>query len=120
MIKDRLLSLPDEVEKLKLELMSKQQGLEDIKSKMRIWELATLSEITNEVDENGKVKYSNDTKRQAELQNRKESSKVYTNDSNILKSLEREIGMLNIRIEKLFNEQGNLRAICRLGGDLND
>lgn len=120
MIKDRLLSLPNEVEKLKLELISKQQGLEDIRSKMRIWELATLSEITNEVDEKGKAKYSNDTKRQAELQNRKESSEAYKNDSDILKSLEYELGMINIRLEKLFNEQGNLRAICRLGGDLND
>lgn len=64
MIKERLLALPGEIKKSKIEIMNKQQGLEDIKSKIRTWELMEVVEITNEVDSGGKTIYSNDTNMQ--------------------------------------------------------
>lgn len=99
--------------------MNKTQGLEDIKVKIRTWELLEMAEIANEIDEKGKAIYSNDAKRQAELQTRKEKSTVYKNYNEIAKSLDLEISNLTIKLDRLFNEQGNLRAICRLEGGLD-
>lgn len=119
MIKTRLIKLPEEIEIKKMELLNKTQGLEDIKAQIRTWELLEMVEVTNELDEKGKPLFSNDTKRQAELQSRKDASEVYKNYIEIAKDLEVEIANLNIKLEKLFNEQGNLRAICRLEGAAN-
>ncbi len=120
MIKDRLLNLPNEIEEKKLELFNKTQGLEDIKARIKTWELMEIVDISNEVDEKGKAVYSNDTKRQAELQERKDNSDVYKNYTDIAKSLEIEIANINIKLDKLFNEQSNLRAICRLEGQADE
>jgi hypothetical protein len=117
MIKDRLLELPESIEKIRTEILNKQQGLEDIKVKIKNWELMETIEIANEVDDKGKAVYSNDTKRQAELQYRKNESEIYNNYFKISKELEKEMAVLEIKLDKMFNEQGNLRAICRLGDE---
>ncbi len=116
MIKERLLNLPTEIEKMKIEVLNKKQDLEEMRTKIRNWELMETIEIANEVDDNGKSVYSNDTKRQAELQYRKNESEVYNNYFKISKELEKEIAILEIKLDKMFNEQGNFRAICRLEG----
>jgi hypothetical protein len=117
MIKDRLLSLPNEIEITRTEVLNKQQGLEEIRLKIKNWELMETIEIANEVDDKGKVVYSNDTKRQAELQYRKSESAIYNNYFKISKELEKEVAALEIKLDKMFNEQGNLRAVCRLGDE---
>lgn len=119
MIKTRLLQLPNEIESIKITLLNKAQGLEDIKVRIKTWEMYKVADIANEVDEKGKAVYSNDAKRQAELQVRKENSDVFKNYNSIANSLELEIANLNIKLDKLFNEQGNLRAICRLEGEVS-
>ena len=77
MIKDRLLNLPGEIEELKLGLFQKQEKASTIKEKLKMWELVEMDYISNELDEKGKAKFSNDTKRQAELQRRKDESEDY-------------------------------------------
>lgn len=117
MIKDRLLELPNEIEKVRTEILNKHQGLEDIKARIKIWELMETIEIANEVDDKGKAIYSNDTKRQAELQYRRNKSEIYNNYLKISKELEKEVAVLEIKLDKMFNEQGSLGAICRLGDE---
>lgn len=115
-IKERLLSLPSEIEELKLNLIEKQNNLQMLQEKMKFWSLYELDLISNEVDEKGKPKYSNDTKRQAELQRRKDESDEYGALEIEAEKLEKEVAILNIKLDKLYNEQSNLRAICRLEG----
>ncbi len=116
MIKERLLDLPNEIENKKTTLLAMQTHLRNEKEKLQMWELTELANISNELDENGKAKYSNDTKRKAELQRRIDISEEYAGIEELVKKLEGKVDILNIQLEKLLNEQGNLRAICRLEG----
>ena len=119
-IKERLLKLPEEIEAKKFEVMAKQKDLATCREQLRFWELYELSSISNEIDDNGKPKYSNDTKRQAELQHRKDQSEDFGAMEDTVKKLDLEVSVLNIKLDTLSNEQSNLRAICRLESDSND
>lgn len=116
MIKERLLALPSEIEELKLKILNTQEGHLIARQKLKFWELSELARISNEVDDKGKPIYSNETKRQAELQYRKDTSEEFGIMEEEAQKLEKEVALLNIKLDKLFNEQSNLRAICRLEG----
>lgn len=115
MIKDRLLKLPDEIKEMKIELINADKRLEHYIEEVKKWELMELDLIANEVNEDGKVIYSNDTKRKAELERRKEGEDY----QRLLKALDDarlEKDLIYIELDRLYNEQSNLRAICRLEG----
>lgn len=120
MIKERLLALPNEIETLKKKILKLQEDIANIKELMNQWELVEIEEIANTVDDKGKPVFSNDTKRKAELERRKLNDERYDSWAKTLKQLEHEIAELNIALDKLYNEQSNLRAICRLEGASND
>ena len=118
MIKDRLLQLPDEIKEMKIELINADNRLEHYSEEVKKWELQELDLIANAVDENGKTIYSNDTKRKAELERRKENEDY----QRLLKALDEarlEKDLIHIELDRLYNEQSNLRAICRLEGGLD-
>lgn len=117
MIKDRLLELASEIADTKFDLLREQEKLTTERDKQKMWGLVEMANIANAVDDNGKAKYSNEVKRNAELQNRKEQSEEYKVMEVAIKMLEKEVALKNILIDKLYNEQGNLRAICRLEGE---
>lgn len=97
MIKERLLVLPNKIEEMKIRLLGKQQELEDTKTDMKIWELTEINEISNELDDKGKAVYSNDTKRQAELQSRKNDSRAYEELYVKSRTLEDEISHITFK-----------------------
>lgn len=84
MIKERLLSLPNEIESVKLQLLSMKNAV-DIYTEL----------INVAADEDHE----------------------YFNES--LRISIKETNKLEVKLEKLYNEQGNLRSICRLEGALN-
>lgn len=120
MIKDRLLSLPKEIEKKKVELLNARELLEMDKEKLKLWEIDKVEVINNAVDGNNKPLYSNDTKRKIALENMKLEDKNYFELNERIQLRTHEIGKLEIQLDKLYNEQGNLRAICRLEGATNE
>jgi len=120
MIKERLLALPEEIEMLKKDILKYQEEAATIRELIGQWELIQIDEIANAVDDKGKPIFSNDAKRKAELERRKVIDEKYSTWNKALKELEHEIAIKNIALEKLYNEQGNLRAICRLEGANND
>jgi len=71
MIKERLLALPNEIAEIKMEVLKKQEQAAEIRELMNQWELAEVDEIANAVDDKGKPVFSNDAKRKAELEKRK-------------------------------------------------
>ena len=115
MIKDRLLKLPDEIKEMKIELINADKRLEHYNEEVKKWELRELDLIANEIDEDGKAKYSNDTKRKAELERRKEGED-YQRLLKALNDARLEKDLIYIELDRLYNEQSNLRAICRLEG----
>ena len=120
MIKERLLELPDLIAGKKYELLTLQEQLTDLNEDMSKWELIQMDEINNAVDDKGKPIFSNDVKRKAELEKRKQIDERYTKWANGTKELNRDIARKNIVLEQLYNTQSNLRAICRLEGANND
>lgn len=120
MIKDRLLNLPNEIEKKKVELLNARELLEMDKEKLKLWEIDKVEVINNAVDGNNKPLYSNDTKRKIALENMKLEDKNYFELNERIQLRTHEIGKLEIQLDKLYNEQGNLRAICRLEGATNE
>mgnify|MGYP001221695862 CR=1 FL=1 len=116
MIRQRLMELPNEIAQLKLEILQMQERAADIKEQLQLWELAQIDDIANAQDEKGKPVYSNEAKRKAELEKRKQGDSKYQGQAEELKELEHEIQVKNIYLEKLYNEQSNLRSICRLEG----
>ena len=117
MIKERLQELPDLIAEKKYELLILQEQLADLQEDMSKWELIQMDEINNAVDDKGKPLYSNDAKRKAELEKRKQTDEWYKNRAKEARELNREIARKNIIIEQLYNIQSNLRAICRLEGN---
>ena len=118
MIKERLLELPKQIEETRLKLLNVENGLLNNEEELKKWELMQLDEIASVKDENGKNVYSNDTKRKAELERRK-SNLEYKELENIISNLKQEIEIKKIQLDRLYNEQSNLRAICRLEGGLD-
>ena len=117
MVKERLQELPDLIAEKKYELLILQEQLADLQEDISKWELIQMDDINNAVDDKGKPLYSNDAKRKAELEKRKQADERYTKWANDTKELNRDIARKNIVLEKLYNTQSNLRAICRLEGN---
>ena len=117
MIKERLQELPDLIAEKKYELLILQEQLADLQEDMSKWELIQMDEINNAIDDKGKPLYSNDAKRKAELEKRKQADERYIKWANDIKELNRYIARKNIVLERLYNTQSNLRAICRLEGN---
>lgn len=115
MIKERLLSLPDDIEEMRIEQINADKRLQHYVEEVSKWELQELDLIANAVDENEKAIYSNDTKRKAELERRKENED-YQGLLEAMDEAKLEKELMAIRLDKLYNEQSNLRAICRLEG----
>lgn len=116
MIKEKLLDLPNEIKELRIEVLKEEKKIVSYRLELERWELMELDEIANEKDESGKVIYSNDMKRRAELERRKKINENYVEVEKMIDDLEYEIEMKKIELDKLYNEQKNLRAICQLEG----
>lgn len=120
MIKERLLSLPNEIEKLKIEILEERELLENRKEQLKLWEIDTIEAINDAVDGNGKSIYSNDSKRKIALENAKLEDDDYLELNKKLQASTSQVARLEIQLDKLYNEQSNLRAICRLEGGAVD
>lgn len=117
MIKERLLALPNEIETKKINILNEKNDLESIKEDLRLWEIDRIEQINNAIDDKGKALYSNDTKRRIALENMKFEDEGYLKSIDNLQLRTYHIAKLEIQLDKLCNEQSNLRAICRLGDE---
>lgn len=116
LVKD-LLELPERIWQEKKSLLVLMNKLEDKEAEIKVWEIVETNKINNEVDAEGKLVYSSDVKRKAELEKRKLEDKNYNILLEEINSRKIEIELKKIYIEKLSNEQKNLRALCLIEGD---
>jgi hypothetical protein len=113
-IKSRLLELPTVVKNVRLEMIASQESLAERNKALKKLELEQMNDIANAVDGNGKALFSNDVKRQAELQSRKESNQVFRELEKEIETLTYQNKVKEIELSSLIDEQSNLRSICRL------
>lgn len=116
LVKD-LLELPERIWQEKKSLLVLMNKLEEKEAEIKFWEIIETNKINNETDKEGKLIYSSDVKRKAELEKRKLEDKNYNMLLEEINSRKIEIELKKIYIEKLINEQKNLRALCLIEGD---
>lgn len=116
LVKD-LLELPLRISNEKKDLLILMNDLEIKEAFIKTWEVVESNKINNEVDKEGKLIYSSDVKRKAELEKRKLENEDYKNLLNEINDYKMKIEFKKIYIERLVNEQKNLRALCLIEGD---
>jgi predicted nucleic acid-binding Zn-ribbon protein len=106
---DRLMELPQAISEIQLEILEITEASKQVQDKITTIESKIRAGINNAVDANGKKVYSNAEAREA----------AFIDDANEeLKDLktgydysQREISEKKIEIEKLSNDQRNLRSL---------
>lgn len=116
LVKD-LLELPLRISNEKKDLLILMNDLEIKEAFIKTWEVVESNKINNEVDKEGKLIYSSDVKRKAELEKRKLENEDYKNLLNEINDYKMKIEFKKIYIERLINEQKNYRALCLIEGD---
>lgn len=115
-MKNILTSIHDEIREKRIGLLELNEAMDIKKQDIKVWELEHMTSITNAIDENGKPQYSNDTKRKAELERRKNESKEYRLLNEMFSKLKREYDLAVIELQHLLDKQDNARALTRILG----
>ena len=117
-IKEKLLSLPESIRTQKEDILMKHQELEILSHRLKAWEVKTLNDITNELDDRGKPVYSNDIKRQGALMEMQTQDQEYLKLKATIDDLTLAIKKADIELDYLYNMQSNLKAICYIGTEI--
>lgn len=115
-IKDVLTKIHENILNQRKKLLYAKQKIEELQETMKIWELEQMTDIANVTDEKGKAVFSNDVKRQAELERRKKEDPKYQGMQKELKAQKFEYDMAVIMLQGLLDQQENARALARIEG----
>lgn len=113
-VKDILSNVHEEIQNYRKNLFYMKNKIDDLQEKVKIWEYIQMAEIAEKKDENGKAVYSNDVKRQAELERRKTESAEYQKLISSLKSEKYEYDLSIIILQGMLDKQENARALARM------
>jgi len=108
---DRLMELPQAISEIQLEILERTEASKEVQDKITTIESKIKTDINNVVDANGKKVYSNAEAREAafiEDANENEELKDLKTDYDYM---QREISEKRIEIEKLSNDQRNIRSL---------
>lgn len=115
-IEDKLVALPQEIEQQQRDILDLTNSrLESEEQKSRL-EMQIYVEVSEEVDDSGKKKYSNETTRKAETNQRLESMGEYTDLENVSKTAKNSIDEKKIVLERQLNEFSAYKALARMRG----
>lgn len=113
-IEKRLMELVDEIYTIQIELLNSTDKELQLEEELKKIELDISDTVYNAVDENGKALYSNDAKRKVAIEQAKATNASFNSILAEYKETVKENKISKIKLEKLLNEQSNLRAITRL------
>lgn len=115
-VKDVLMKIHEDIQNQRKRLLYMKQKIEEQQEMIKIWELEQMTDIANVTDEKGKAVFSNDVKRQAELERRKKESQEYQTLQKELKSAKFDYDMGVIVLQTMLDRQENARALARIEG----
>ena len=115
-IKDILTKIHEDIKNQRKKLLYMKNKIEEQQEIIKLWELEQITDIANTVDEKGKLVFSNETKRQAELERRKKEDHKYQNMQKELKAQKFEYDMAVIMLQGMLDKQENARALARIEG----
>lgn len=116
---ESLMNLPQQIKVAEITALNLNENFLSTKKELETIESSMMSSILNELDENGKVLYSNAEKRNNELERRMSS---YDESINLKKSIdnyERQYKECLIEIRFLRDTQSNYKSILSSGSSIN-
>lgn len=108
---DRLMELPQAVSEIQLEILERTEASKEVQDKITTIESKIKTDINNAVDANGKKVYSNAEAREAAfIEDANENQELIDLKKDYDYS-QREISEKRIEIERLSNDQRNIRSL---------
>ncbi len=113
-IKEVLQTIHEEIMEYRRHLLHMKNKIEDMQEIIKNIEVEQAADIASAVDENGKPLFSNELKRQAELERRKKENTEYQKLVADLKTRKLEYDMSVIILQGMLDKQENARALARM------
>ena len=108
---DRLMELPQAISEIQLEILERTEASKQVQDKITTIESKIKADINNAVDANGKKVYSNAEAREAAfIEDANENQELIDLKKDYDYS-QREISEKRIEIERLSNDQRNIRSL---------
>jgi Na+-transporting NADH:ubiquinone oxidoreductase subunit NqrC len=108
---DRLMELPQAISEIQLEILERTDASKQVQDKITTIESKIKADINNAVDANGKKVYSNAEAREAAFIEDANDNQELKDLKTHYDYLQREVSEKKIEIEKLSNDQRNIRSI---------
>ena len=115
-LSEKLLEIPNMISQHQNHVLDLNEKIQTIQSEIAKAESVIKSEISSQVDENGKKICSNDVAREAAFIEASSLDSELIAKKEILSTFQRESNSERIRIEALGNEQRNIRSILYFFG----
>lgn len=108
---DRLMELPQAISEIQLEILERTESSKHVQDKITTIESKIKADINNAVDGNGKKVYSNAEAREAAFIEDANETQELIDLKTDYDYMQREISEKKIEIEKLSNDQRNIRSL---------
>lgn len=108
---DRLMELPQEISEIQLEILERTEASKEVQDKITMIESKIKTDINNAVDANGKKVYSNAEAREAAFIEDANENQELIDLKKDYDYTQREISEKRIEIERLSNDQRNIRSL---------
>jgi hypothetical protein len=110
-LSEKLLEIPNMISQHQNQVLALNEKIQVVQNDITQTESVIKSEISSQVDENGKKVYSNEVAREAAFVEASSTNSGLLDKKEILSTFQRELNSERIKIEALGNEQKNIRSI---------
>ena len=115
-LSEKLLEIPNMISQHQNQVLDLNEKIQIVQNEIAQKESVIKSEISSQVDDNGKKVYSNEVAREAAFVEVSSDNSELLDKKSILSVFQRELNLEKIKIEALGNEQRNIRSILYFFG----
>jgi hypothetical protein len=108
---EKMLEMPDLIQSNQVELLNLTEMNQKVGDEITLLESKIKAEIAAEVDENNKKVYTNSESRDSAFVERSSENQALISLKNSQINMQREINLRRYEIERLQNEQRNIRSV---------
>ncbi len=119
-LSEKLLEIPNMISQHQNQVLDLNEKIQIVQNEITQTESVIKSEISSQVDENGKKVYSNEVAREAAFVEASSTNSGLLDKKEILSTFQRELNSERIKIEALGNEQKNIRSILYFFGGFEE
>lgn len=119
-LSEKLLEIPNMISQHQNQVLDLNEKIQIVQNEITQTESVIKSEISSQVDENGKKVYSNEVAREAAFVEASSTNSGLLDKKSILSVFQRELNSERIKIEALGNEQKNIRSILYFFGGFEE